>query len=130
MSKITKLYKRGAIFLTFLSVLCSIGPAIGYVIYGLISAQLVTQKASIMLCAFGAVIGSLLCLISRVFTFISRIWVIFLVLILSSIVSNYLTMILVFAITQVTNEMIFAPAARYLRQKYSIYKEIDKRGIT
>lgn len=128
MSKITKLYKRGAIFLTLLSVLCSIGPAIGYVIYGLISAQLVTQKASIMLCAFVAIIGSLLCLISRVFTFRSRIWVILLALI--SIVNSYLTMILVFAITQVTDEMIFAPAARYFRQKYSINKEIDKRGIT
>lgn len=128
MSKITKLYKRGAIFLTLLSVLCSIGPAIGYVIYGLISAQLVTQKASIMLCAFVAVIGSLLCLISRVFTFRSRIWIILLALI--SIVNSYLTMILVFAITQVADEMIFAPAARYFRQKYSINKEIDKRGIT
>lgn len=128
MSKITKLYKRGAILLTLLSVLCSIGPAIGYVIYGLISAQLVTQKASIMLCAFVAIIGSLLCLISRVFTFRSRIWVILLALI--SIVNSYLTMILVFAITQVTDEMIFAPAARYFRQKYSINKEIDKRGIT
>jgi hypothetical protein len=128
MSKITKLYKRGAIFLTLLSVLCSIGPAIGYVIYGLISAQLVTQKASIMLCAFVAIIGSLLCLISRVFTFRSRIWVILLALI--SIVNSYLTMILVFAITQVSDEMIFAPAARYFRQKYSINKEIDKRGIT
>ena len=127
MSKITKLYKRGAIFLTLLSVLCSIGPAIGYVIYGLISAQLVTQKASIMLCAFMAIIGSLLCLISRVFTFRSRIWVILLALI--SIVDSYLTMILVFAITQVMDEMIFAPAARYFRQKYSINKEIDKRGI-
>ena len=128
MSKITKLYKRGAIFLTLLSVLCSIGPAIGYVIYGLISAQLVTQKASIMLCAFVAIIGSLLCLISRVFTFRSRIWVILLALI--SIVNSYLTMILVFAKTQVTDEMIFAPAARYFRQKYSINKEIDNRGIT
>lgn len=128
MSKITKLYKRWAIFLTLLSVLCSIGPAIGYVIYGLISAQLVTQKASIMLCAFVAIIGSLLCLISRVFTFRSRIWVILLALI--SIVNSYLTMILVFAITQVMDEMIFAPAARYFRQKYSINKEIDKRGIT
>lgn len=128
MSKITELYKRGAIFLTLLSVLCSIGPAIGYVIYGLISAQLVTQKASIMLCAFLAIIGSLLCLISRVFTFRSRIWVILLALI--SIVNSYLTMILVFAITQVADEMIFAPAARYFRQKYSINKEIDKRGIT
>lgn len=127
MSKITKLYKRGAIFLTLLSVLCSIGPAIGYVIYGLISAQLVTQKASIMLCAFMAIIGSLLCLISRVFTFRSRIWAILLALI--SIVDSYLTMILVFAITQVMDEMIFAPAARYFRQKYSINKEIDKRGI-
>lgn len=128
MSNITKLYKQGAILLTLISVLCSIGPAIGYVIYGLISAQLVTQKASIMLCAFLAVIGSLLCLISRVFTFRSRIWVILLALI--SIVDSYLTMILVFAITQVTDEMIFAPAARYFRQKYSINKEIDKRGIT
>lgn len=127
MTKPTKKAFILAIVFTILSFLLTIGPALYYTVSALITSTLIVQQAALLGTVFIALIGSLICLISKTFTFRSRIWIFLLVLYFC--ITNFTTMIIIFAATQIVDELIFAPIARHYRNKFTINKQIDKRGI-
>lgn len=126
MNKRTKHFLCAAIILTILSVLLTIGPAAFFLVKGFIAADVVVEKVALTMSIFVAVIGSLICLISRTVGFRSRIWIILLALFF--VLDEFLLLIMVFAITQILDELVVAPLARHFRSKFSINREIDKRG--
>jgi len=126
MNKRTKHFLCAAIILTILSILLTIGPAAFFLVKGFIAADVVVEKVALTMSIFVAVVGSLICLISRTIGFRSRIWIILLALFF--VLDEFLLLIMVFAITQILDELVVAPLARHFRSKFSINREIDKRG--
>ena len=126
MSTYTRKYFALATVFTIISILLSVAPALYYVTKALIGAELVIQKAALASSVFVAIIGSVICLISKTFTFRSRIWVFLLAIMIC--VDSFGTMIIIFAVTQIADELIFAPIAKHFRSKFSINKSIDLRN--
>lgn len=125
-SKETKKWSRLAIIFTILSFLLLIGPTTYYVILGFTSATLVIQKAALTATIALSIILTAFCAINK-WVFRSKIWLI--VLALFFVIDHFLVMILVFGITQITDELIISPLAKYFRNKVSINREIDKRMV-
>lgn len=126
MTQRTKKYLWAAIILTTLSILLSVGPALIFTVQGFMYSNLVVEKVALTGALTVAIIGSMMSLLSRVFQFRSRIWLILLALFF--ILDHFTVIILTLAITQILDELIFAPIAKHCRSKYSINREIDKRG--
>lgn len=123
-SKTTKKYARLAIIFSVLSVLLLLGPTAFYVISGLMVAPLVIQKVALVSTVAISLLLTMLCAINK-WVFRSKIWLI--VLALFFVIDQFLVMILIFGITQIADELIVSPLARFFRSKASINREIDKR---
>lgn len=123
-SKTTKKYARLAIIFSVLSVLLLLGPTAFYVISGVMVAPLVIQKVALVSTVAISLLLTMLCAINK-WVFRSKIWLI--VLALFFVIDNFLVMILIFGITQIADELIVSPLARFFRSKASINREIDKR---
>lgn len=121
----TKKFKKLAILFTILSVLCTILPAIIFTVQGLITSELTIQKTALVGTVFIAIVGSLYCLINKQFTFRSKIWLFLLALYFA--LQSIEHVIIVFAATQITDELILSPIAKHFRHKHSINAEMDKR---
>lgn len=126
MNKRTKKFLWAAIILTALSLLLTLGPAGFFLVKGFLAANVVIEKVALTMSIFVAAIGSLVCLMSRTIQFRSRIWIILLALFF--VLDEFLLLIMVFATTQILDELVVAPLARHYRSKFSINREIDKRG--
>ena len=125
-SNTTKHYKRLAAFFTFLSLLLLVGPLSFYVIAGFAASAVVIEKVVLTCIIFIAVILTLICSINK-WVFRSKIFLFILGLYL--VIDKFILMIIIFAASQVIDELIVAPLARRFRNKASINAEIDKRGV-
>lgn len=123
-SKTTKKFATLAIIFTILSFLLLVGPTLFYVIAGLVTATLTVQKVALVSTVAVSFLLTMLCAVNK-WVFRSKIWLI--VLALFFVIDKFLVMILVFGITQILDELIVSPLARYFRNKTSINREIDKR---
>lgn len=125
MSKASKHYLTGAIIFTLLSFLCCVGPALYYIVEGYLIAGGI-HRVALCLSVFIALIGSCLCLMTKHISFRSGIW--FILLALYFIIENFTPMIILFGATQILDEVLLSPVSRHYRSKFSINREIDKRG--
>lgn len=123
-SKTTKKYATLAIIFTILSFLLLVGPTLFYVIAGLTTATLTIQKVALVSTVAVSLLLTMLCAVNK-WVFRSKIWLI--VLALFFVIDKFLVMIMVFGITQILDELVISPLARYFRNKTSINREIDKR---
>lgn len=123
-SKTTKKFATLAIIFTILSFLLLVGPTLFYVIAGLATATLTIQKVALVSTVAVSLLLTMLCAVNK-WVFRSKIWLI--VLALFFVIDKFLVMILVFGITQILDELVVSPLARYFRNKTSINREIDKR---
>lgn len=123
-SKTTKKFATLAIIFTVLSFLLLVGPTLFYVIAGLTTATLTIQKVALVSTVAVSLLLTMLCAVNK-WVFRSKIWLI--VLALFFVIDKFLVMILVFGITQILDELVVSPLARYFRNKTSINREIDKR---
>lgn len=121
----TKKFARLAILFTILSIFCLLGPASYYVITGLLTAELIIEKVALVGVVFMSIVLTGICAINKV-AFRSKAWLF--VLALFFVVDKFIVMIMIFAITQIFDELVFSPLARYFRNKATINREIDKRG--
>lgn len=129
-SKLTKKYSRLAVLFTILSILSLLGPLCYYLIAGFLSDTLLIQKVALGGTAITALIITLVCLYNR-YVFRSKIWLLIIGLFL--VIDNLLPMIIVFAVTQVLDELVLSPLARRYRNKADKCKDTDRqlaeRGI-
>lgn len=123
-SKQTKKYARLAFLFGFLSLCLMIGPAAYYIILGFLSATVIMEKVVLTATIFMAILLTAICAINK-WVFRSRTWL--LVLALFLVIDNFFIMIVIFAASQVLDELIASPLARHFRNKKSINIEIDKR---
>jgi len=123
-SKTTKKFATLAIIFTILSFLLLVGPTLFYVIAGLTTATLTIQKVALVSTVAVSLLLTMLCAVNK-WVFRSKIWLI--VLALFFVIDKFLVMILIFGITQILDELVVSPLARYFRNKTSINREIDKR---
>ena len=127
MTSRTKHFLILGIVFTALSILFTIGPALFFTVQGILTAELTIHKTALVGSIFIAIVGSLICLISKTFTFRSKIWIFLLALFFC--LDNFIVVIIVFAATQITDELILSPIARHFRNKFTINNQIDKRGL-
>ena len=120
----TAKYKKIAIILGVLSIVLTVGPMAGYIVYGFFSAQLVVQKVTL---AASVLVVGLLTIVSLINkrALRSRVWIV--AFALYAVLDHYLALIIIFGACQIVDELAVAPVARWYREKWHIHHEIDKR---
>lgn len=124
-SKRTKKFRAGKWIFWSLSFLCNWGFIIAFFIYGLVCGE-VTAQYSV---AITGIVAIILGIISILF---KRHWRTPLVIILGGLyfaVMKFSIVIITLAVCIILDELIFTPLYLYFREKTSINKEIDKRGL-
>lgn len=122
----TKRYHRLSILFSTLSLLLNIAPLATYAIIAMVESDLVTEK--IALCMTVLIVGILtaVSLVNKV-AMRSRIWIIFLGL--YGALDYIMVPLVIVACCQVLDELLVQPLSKRFKQKYSINRELDKRGI-
>lgn len=123
-SKQTKKYSTLAFIFTLISFALFLGPSAFYIILGFTTATVTLYKITLVATIAVSILLTGLCAINK-WVFRSKIWLI--VIALFFVIDKFIVMIMIFAITQILDELIVSPLARYFRNKTSINREIDKR---
>lgn len=123
-SKLTKKYARLAVIFTILSILLMFGPLAYYTIMGFMGGALVVQKVALIGSVLTALIATFLCVAMK-WTFKSKMWLF--VIGLFFVIENFLPMIIIFAVTQVLDELVVSPLARHYRASARSCKNTDKQ---
>ena len=119
----TKKLKRAAIIFTILSFLCMFGPMLGYCIVAFVSKTIVVYKAALT-STIAVVLAMTAIAVFKKWAVRSRLWVI--ILGLYFCLDHFLEIVIIFAITQILDELVFTPIKHYLWEKYRDSKEKDK----
>lgn len=130
MTKITKSYRNKKNLTGFLSVLCTFGPILFFGIQALIQGVEVGEKATmdITFLIIMAGLAAIFTLIGIFRKYVYRSIPYFIILGVFFILETIVPLIICMAICTICDEVIFSPLHEYYREKYSINKEIDKRG--
>lgn len=124
-STFTKKSRRAVIILSIISALLMIGPALIYLLIGLVTATVETSMVIIT----GAVIAAcVMTVVSLCLKHIPRTlpWIAMLALFL--VIDHILVMVVIFAATQILDELVIEPLLRYHKTALIANKQIDKRG--
>lgn len=124
-SPITKKFFRWAAVLLVLSLLLNIAPIAAYTIKGFVEADLIVEKVALSATVFIVLILSAISWINKT-TMRSRIWIILLGL--YGCLDVFITPLIIIAVCQVLDEWFINPLYKSCRNKYTINKQIDKRG--
>lgn len=119
----TKKYNRMRNIYGGLSLVCTVGPLLYFVILAMLTAT-PTQKVAISAMALAGVI---ICLVNACMKVHPRcvFWLVLLAAYYA--LGNILEVLYIMAATCFLDEIWFTPAYKYANSKYSINKEIDKR---
>lgn len=124
MTPSTKKYKKMRNVAGFFSTICTIGPIIYFIVIAMMAATPV-QKVSIGFIAALSIVMAVVNLCLKVHPR-SVFWLILLGA--YWVLGNIFELLVVLFITCFLDEILFTPMYKYARNKYSINKEIDKRG--
>ena len=124
LSNITKKYKTGKIITDLLSFLCMWGPALFWIIYTLAKSGIVIKYS------FGAscLAAIILCIISAICKYHWRTPVVILLFGLYGFGYHFAAVLITVGVGIILDELLITPLHKHYREKYSINKEIDKRG--
>lgn len=119
----TKKYKRMRNIYGGLSIVCTVGPLLYFVVLAMLTAT-PSQKVAISAMAFAGVI---ICLVNACMKVHPRcvFWLVLLAAYYA--IGNILEVLYIMAASCFLDEIWFTPAYKYANSKYSINKEIDKR---
>lgn len=120
----TKL-RRASIITGILSFLMTFGPAIVYTFIAIFNDSLASEKIGLALSVVIAVMLTLISIVNK-HLYKSRLWIILIGLYLC--IKNFVPCLVIFAITQMLDELIFAPIHERAKNRYIINKELDLRG--
>ena len=124
MTDITKKYRIIAAVLLIITILLNVGPLATYSVIAFCEADLVVEKVSLTCTVFIVLIMTLYSMVSKT-ALRSRIWIILLGMYFC--LDYILTPLIIIAVCQVADEIIFNPLYRHYHNKYTINREIDKR---
>ena len=119
----TKKYKRMRNIYGSLSLICTVGPLLYFIVLAMLTAT-PTQKVAISAMALAGVI---ICVVNACMKVHPRcvFWMVLLAAYYA--LGNILEVLYIMAATCFLDEIWFTPAYKYAKSKYSINKEIDKR---
>lgn len=119
----TKKYKRMRNIYGGLSLICTVGPMLYFIVLAMLTAT-PTQKVAISAMALAGVI---ICTVNVCMKVHPRcvFWMVLLAAYYA--LGNILEVLYIMAATCFLDEIWFTPAYKYAKSKYSINKEIDKR---
>lgn len=120
----TKKYHKLYILFRTLSVIVIFTPMLYYVIRGFIEGE-TTEKLTLTGTFFIAIILTVVNVLFK-YSIRSTLWII--VLGVYSCIENIMPLLLMIAIGTILDEFILTPLYRSYRNKYTIHREIDKRG--
>lgn len=120
----TKKYHKLYILFRTLSVIVIFTPMLYYVIRGFIEGE-TTEKLTLTGTFFIAIILTVVNVLFK-YSIRSTLWII--VLGVYSCIENIMPLLLMIAIGTIIDEFILTPLYRSYRNKYTIHREIDKRG--
>ena len=120
----TKKCRRIVIILTILSALFMIAPAVVYIAIGFATAG---EAAGLVLSGLAA-LTVFVCLLCISLKHIPRTlpWIVMLGLF--TLVNNHLLMVVIFAATQIIDEIVISPLLSHYKTAFISNKTIDKRG--
>ena len=125
MTKNTKKLRTFALIFSILSVAAMFLPMLWFVIAAFIGNAATIYKVALVSSVAVAIVMTAISVLTK-WAARSRIWIVLLGLFFC--LDYLLTMIVVFAITQIVDELVLCPIKSKLWQKYTINREMDKRG--
>ena len=108
------------------SLLLNVGPLAFYSIGSLCSASLVYEKVALCMTVFVVLIMTFVSMINHI-ALKSRLWIVLIGIYIC--LGEILTPLIVIACCQITDELIVSPLKGSFRNKYTINKELDLRGV-
>lgn len=126
MTELTKRYRLLAWVFTILSLLCNIGPLAAYSIQAIITTDLVYEKVALTMTIFVVLIMTLINIVNKT-AMRSRLWVVLIGIYVC--LDFIMTPLIVIACCQIVDEIIVCPLKNSFKNKYTINKQIDKRGV-
>lgn len=126
MNKRTKTFRTLAIVFTVLSLLAMFGPMIYFCGFAFLGGTATVYKVALVSSVAVVMIMTMVSALAK-WAARSRIWIILLALFFC--LDSFLTVIIVFCVTQILDELVFCPLKRYFWHKHSINSEMDKRGV-
>lgn len=108
------------------SLLLNVAPLAVYTVGALCSATLVYEKVALCMTVFVVLIMTVVAMINKV-TLKSRLWIILIGIYIC--LGEILTPLIIIACCQITDEIIIHPLKASFRNKYTINKELDLRGV-
>lgn len=110
----------------FVSLLLNVGPLVIYSVGALASAALVYEKVALCMTVFIVLIMTIISFINKV-TLRSRLWIVLIGIYVC--LGEILTPLIMIASCQIVDELIVSPLKASFRNKYTINKELDMRGV-
>lgn len=122
---LTKKYKGKYLVFLVLSLLATIGAPAFYIIKAFIQSELIVHKTTISSAILVVLILSAIALLNK-WQFRSKIWILLFAIYFA--LDRTMEPLIVIGTSQIVDELVFSPLARFYKSKYRINKEIDKRA--
>lgn len=129
MNAVTKNYKTQAIVYLIASIIITFGPLLYFTIKGFILGSEITKFTMGTACTVSVILFAVNILTKHHLR--SPMWVLLvgIYFALKDISGQMETLLIILAATTILDEFWFTPAFKHCKSKYSINKEIDKRGL-
>lgn len=108
------------------SLLLNVGPLAVYTVGALCSASLVYEKVALCMTVLIVLIMTVISMVNKI-ALKSRLWIVLIGIYVC--LGEILTPLIVIACCQITDEIIVSPLKASFRNKYTINKELDLRGV-
>jgi hypothetical protein len=122
----TKKLRTWLIILVVLSFLLNVGPVAAYAIMGLVEGTLLIEKVALSMTIFVVAILSVIAWANKL-VLRSRLWI--LLAGLFFVLDAFAAPLIIIGACQVLDELIVSPIKHRVRTRYTINKEMDRRGV-
>lgn len=122
----TKKLRFWLVILTILSILLNIGPVAAYCIIGFVQETVLIEKVALSMTIFVVAILSVIAWANKL-VLRSRLWI--LLVGLFFVLDTFITPLIILGVCQVVDELLVSPIKHRIKTRYTINKEMDRRGV-
>lgn len=122
----TKKLRFWLIILIILSFLLNVGPVATYCIIGLVQGTALIEKVALSMTIFVVAILSVIAWANKL-VLRSRLWIILAGLFF--VLDAFITPLIILGVCQVLDELLVCPIKHTIKTRYTINKELDRRGV-
>lgn len=122
----TKRLRTWLIILTILSILLNVGPIATYCVIGFVQGTALVEKVALSMTILVVAILSVIAWANKL-VLRSRLWI--LLVGVFFVLDTFLTPLIILGVCQVVDELLVCPIKHHIKTRYTINKEIDRRGV-